>query len=426
MLKAYKYRLYPTKDQREYLDRNFGAVRFIWNALVANFNAYGSDDHVKNLSEILIKQNNPWLKECISYSIQQKRMDFQETSRQFFNKNRKKKLGRMKFKKRGVGRDSFRIPGQAVGYSEAINFETKRIKIPKMTPIKVIIDREFTGQLRSLTISKTKTNEYYVSCLVEEDDVQPLKKTGKEVGIDLGVSSLITTSCGIKFENPKYYRKTQAKLKRAQRHLSRKKKDSNRYKKQKLKVSKIHEKISRQRSWFNHCLSKHLVNNFDTIFVEDLNVKGMVKNRSLSKSIHDASWTSLISMIKYKAEWGGKDFHKIDRFYPSSKICHSCDHKNELKLSHRIWSCYNCGMEHDRDINAAFNILRQGRLELFGEVMENTSEESPDYSRGEIVRPSSFLKANFNEAMSNAIDFIEIYGMHDYLNSLAVRNGQNG
>lgn len=404
MLKAYKYRLLPTKQQAIYLDRNFGAVRFIWNQLVANFNAYHTDAHVTKLSEKQIKEEYKFLDEAIAYALQQKRMDFMETCKQYFNKRRKTRIGRMKFKKRGVCNDSFRIPGQAIGYSKGVDFDTQRVRIPKMGNVKVVIDQRFHGELRSITISKTKTNEYYVSCLVETH-IEHKPATGREVGLDLGLTDLLITSDGVKFQNPKFFRETQAKLAKAQRHLSRKKKGSNRRNKQRLKVAKIYQKITRQRNWYYHNITTHLVNMYDSIFVEDLNVKGMVKNRKLSKAIHDAAWSSLITMLSYKSKWYGRDFHKIDRFYPSSKTCHVCKSATNLFLSGRIWTCANCNTVHDRDVNAAHNILLQGRLELYG-VVEDTSVESPDYSRREDVRPLDLSKADFVEAIS---DFIDLY-----------------
>lgn len=406
MLKAYKYRLLPTKRQASYLDRNFGAVRFVWNQLVANFNAYNTDAHIAKLSEKQIKDEHEFLDEVIAYALQQKRTDFMETCKQYFNKRRKTKIGRMKFKKRGVCNDSFRIPGQAIGYSNGIDFDAQRIKVPKMGKVKVVIDRRFEGELRSITISKTKTNGYYVSCLVETE-IKHKPKTGREVGLDLGLTDLLITSDGVKFQNPKFFRETQAELAKAQRHLSHKKKGSNRRNKQKVKVAKIRQKITRQRNWYYHNVTTHLVNTYDSIFVEALNVKGMVKNRKLSKSIQDVAWSSLVTMLAYKSKWYGRDFHKIDRFYPSSKTCHVCKERTDLSLNDRIWTCLTCHTLHDRDVNAAHNILLQGRLELYG-VVDDESVESPDYSRREDVRPSDLSKADFVEAISDFIDFYKV------------------
>ncbi len=239
-IKSYKYRIYPNKNQVIFLNENFGAVRFIWNQLVANFNNYGTENYIKNLSEKELKETNTWLKDRISYILQQKRMDFFETTKQYFNKSRKKKLGRPRFKKKGVCVDSFRIPGQAIGFQKAFDFEKQTLKISKLAkPLKLKIDRTFSGQIKSITISKNKLNQYFVSVCVEEE-IKLKSKTGKDIGLDLGLLDLVILSNGTKFINPKYFRETQTKLKRAQQHLSRKTKDSTRYIKQKLKVAKSH------------------------------------------------------------------------------------------------------------------------------------------------------------------------------------------
>lgn len=401
MLKAYKYRLYPTKPQQEYLNQNFGAVRFVWNQLVANFNSWEKGVIKPEVTEKTLKDNPEysWLHDSISYALQQKRIDFVETKKQFFNKNRLISLGRMKFKKKEVAKDSFRIPGQKVNYNDCIDFDTSRIKLPKMTPIKLSIDRPFTGNLRSVTVSKNKCNQYFVSVLV--DTTSELKQnTGRSIGIDLGLNHLCTFSNGVKIHNPRIFRKNQAKLKKQQQHLSRKIKGSNRYNKQKLKVAKLHLKIANQRSWFNHNLSTWLVSNYDHVFMEDLNVAGMKK--LFGKSISDASFSSLVNMIEYKCSWYGKVFHKIDRWYPSSKACNCCGNRiSELPLNIREWECISCGSVNDRDLNAARNILDEG----FRTLYNFTSEELSDYKRRERVNLPDSSEVSFSEAFSNFIDF---------------------
>ena len=284
VLKAYKYRLYPNKDQEHFLNQNFGAVRFIWNQLVANFNSWSKDGPNRPMNEKILKNNEEfkWLNSVISYALQQKRMDFEETKKQFFNKKRAIKLGKMKFKKKGIARNSFRIPGQALKFNDCINFETSQIKLPKMKPMKLVIDRKFNGRLKSVTISKNSCNQYFASVLIEEES-ELKQNTDCSIGIDLGLIHFATLSDGTKIENPKWFRESQSKLKQAQQHLSRKIKDSKRYEKQRLKVAKIHLKIANQRKWFHHVLSSWLIDNFDTICMEKLNVKGMVKNHKLAK-----------------------------------------------------------------------------------------------------------------------------------------------
>ena len=263
------------------------------------------------------------------------------------------------------------------------------------------IDRTFNGQVKSITISKNNLNQYFVSVCVEEE-IESKIKTGKDIGLDLGLLDLAILSNGIRFQNPKYFRETQTKLKKAQQRLSRKTKGSSRYQRQKIKVVKIHKKITNQRNWYYHQISNYLMNKFDSIFVEDLNVAGMMKNRKLSKSIQDVSWSSLVNMISYKSRWYGKELLKINRFFPSSKLCSYCGTKNiQLDLGTRSWSCV-CGSVHDRDVNAAKNILQEGLRSYHGVV----SAESVDDDRGEIVRPEDFLagnlKADFDETINSS------------------------
>jgi putative transposase len=337
------------------------------------------------MSEKSLKDNPDFefMNDVISYALQQKRIDFDETKKQYFNKKRKTKLGRMKFKSKHSNRDSFRIPGQALGFSACVDFDLGTIKLPKMSPMKIVIDRKFTGTLKSATISRNPSGQYFVSVLVEEE-IELKRNTGRSIGIDLGLTHLAILSNGTKIENPRWFRESQAKLKRAQQHLSRKTKGSNRREKQRKKVARIYQKITNQRSWFHHNLSSWLVVNFDVICMEDLSVKNMVKNHCLSKSISDAGWSSLISMIAYKSNWYGRTFHQIDRWEPTSKTCGCCGAKAEaMNLSIREWTCDSCMVSHDRDINAAVNILNTGLTDLYS----LTSDELADYRRREEVRP---------------------------------------
>ena len=397
--RAYKYRLYPNKTQRIELDQNFGAVRFLWNTLVANFNAYGTDSYIKNLSEIHIKQDNPWMCDRISYALQQKRRDFFEATKQYFNKKR----GRPNFKKRGVCNDSFRFPAKSIGYLKGFDFENGTIKIPKIGKIKVRYDRTFSGHPLSVTVSKTKSNEYYISVVVEEERPEPLSNTYNDVGIDLGLDHLIVTSEGDKTPNPRYFRETQAKLRKAQKALSRKIKGSKNYEKARLKVSRIHQKVTRQRKWLFHQVVNRLIKNYDSIIIEDLNVQGMMKNRRLSKSIADASWSTFVGILSYKANWYGKEVLKINRFFPSSKKCHCCGFKmKELPLSIREWKCPNCDIVHDRDINAAKNIMNEGLRFHHGVIEDNSGGTARSLNGcGENIRPrcNKSHQGSLNEAI---------------------------
>ena len=400
--RAYKYRLYPTDEQAEFLNQNFGCVRFVWNQLVANFNSWSPEFTPPKLNEKILKDNPefPWLKEAISFALQQKRIDFDQTKSQFFNKQRKTKLGRMQFKKRGVSRDSFRIPGSVLPSSIDDMCATGLIQLPKMAPIKVIIDRPFSGELRSVTVSKNKANQYFVSVLVLEE-VELKQNTGRSVGIDLGLKDLAILSNGMRIANPRFLRKSQSKLNKANRCLSRKVKGSGRYLKQKQKLARIHLKVANQRAFVHHNLSTWLTDQFDTIVMENLAVKNMVKNRKLAKSISDASWSNLVSMIAYKATWYGRTFHQIDRFAPSTKTCSCCGHKlDTIGLDVREWTCPGCGTTHDRDLNAAQNILDIGLREVY----DLSSDELAEYKRRELVRPSAAMPKA--DSMKRLVSFI--------------------
>ena len=383
--RAYKYRIYPTKQQAAYLNEVFGCVRFVWNQLVANFNSWASDGPNRPMNEKSLKDTPEysWLAKTISYALQQRRMDFDEAKSQYFNKGRKKKPGRMKFKKKGIARDSFRIPVASMGGQKSIDLDNGRIKLPKMTSMKLIVDRKFMGTAKSVTVSKNKIGQFFVSVLVEED-VKVKTSVGRSIGIDLGLSCLATLSNGVQVKNPRLFRKSQAKLRKEQKHLSRKKKGSNRYERQRRKVAKIHQQIKNQRSWAIHNLTTAIINAFDTIIVEDLNLAGMKK--LFGKSISDAAFGEILRQLEYKSNWYGRTFHKVDRWYPSSKTCNCCGYKMDtMTLDIREWDCPDCGTHHDRDLNAAKNILDQGLKELY----QLTSDELADYRRGEEVRHAS-------------------------------------
>lgn len=380
-LKSYKYRIYPSKDQEILLSKTFGCCRFVWNKLVENFNNSSkemiSDKTLKDTPEF------DFLNEVSASTLQQKTRDFLEFKKQFFNKKRKVKLERPQFKKKS-NRQSFRLPNQKFKLDQ----EKSLIRLEKIGWIKVSIDRLIPedADFRSITVSKTPTGKYFVSILVKQK-LNPIPSTGKVVGIDLGLKDLFILSNGQVINNPKWFRDNQSKLKKAQKHLSRKIKGSTRYNKQRIKVAKVHEFIANSRNYFLHNMTTSLVKTFDLIVVEDLNVSGMLKNHKLAKSISDASWASFVSMLDYKCNWYGKMLVRINRFFSSSKTCSSCGHKvDKMSLSVREWTCSVCGTQHDRDFNAALNILKEGWRQLKSE--ELSSAEYVDYGRGAELRLS--------------------------------------
>jgi len=356
MLKSYKYRLIPNNTQKILLGKTFGCVRFAWNKNVDTFNSYDkkSNPNPIFLTSTEIRNEYEWMKEVSASAIQQKEIDFKQFKKQKFSSKRKKKIGNPSFKSKH-DKQSFRLPNQK------FSIENNRIRLEKIGRVKFVIDRELPlGKLMSITISKDMVGAYYASILIETD-IKQLEKTGKEVGIDVGIKEFLTSSDGKVVSNPKYFRESQSKLKKAQQRLSKKKKGSNRRSKAKLKVAKIHKKVSNQRNYFLHNVSTQLVKDYDTIVIEDLNVVGMVSNRKLSKSISDASWSKFYSMLDYKCTWYGKKLIKINRFEPTSKKCSSCGWiKKDLTLKDRIFNCEVCDLSIDRDLNASLNILSVG------------------------------------------------------------------
>ena len=295
------------------------------------------------------------MKEVSASALQQKEMDFKDFKNQLFNKKRKTKLGFPKFKKKS-NKQSYRLPNQK------FKIIGNRIQLEKIGRVKFVQDREFPSEFKfmSITISKNPSGQYFGSILIEHE-IRHKPKTFKECGIDVGLKTFSTQSDGTVVDNPRFFSKNQAKLKRIQQHFSRKKKGSNRREKCRLKIARLHNKIANQRSWFLHNYSTTLVNNYDRIFIEDLNVSGMLKNHKLAKSISDVSWSEFFRMLEYKCNWYGKELHKVNRFYASSKTC-SCGVKNEnLKLSDRVWTCSSCGSTNNRDELASQNILKEGR-----------------------------------------------------------------
>ena len=367
ILRAYKYELKPDADQRQYLAKSFGCARYVWNENVANLHLYlnRKDGYEKNLTySKLVAEGAEFLREVSCVILQFKEIDFKTYKKQFFNKNRKVKLGKPNYKSR-KGRQSIRFTAGII--STKSDIDNGLIGLPKYKKLfKFENSRKFTGELRSVTVSLEPSGKYYISFLVKEQYEQ-LPSTSKAVGIDVGIKDLLVLSSGIKFDNPKYQlEKANRALKNAQKQLSRKSKGSKNREKARLRAAKCYSKITRIRNNYYHNISKYLVSNFDEIYMEDLAVQNMLKNRRLSRAIHEASWSTLIGMIKYKSEWNDRDFHQISRWFPSSKTCSNCGHKlSELDLGTRSWICPDCGTHHDRDLNAAQNILKQGQIDLY-------------------------------------------------------------
>ena len=363
VIRAFKYRIYPNKEQKVLLEKHFGCVRFVWNwALGKKMEAYQKDK--TNLSRYELqaelpkmkKGEQPWLAEVGSLSIQSKLEDLDKAYTSFF----KKKVAYPKFKcKRND--QKFRIP-----QNTKVDFEKGKVIIPKfLGGIKCIFDRQFEGDISSSYVSRTTTGKYFISILVEDGKELPTKPKITEkstIGIDLGLKHFATLSDGTKVENPKPLKRFLKKLKKQQRQLSKKTKGSNNRNKQRVKLAKTHEKITNCRKDFHHKLSHTLThdNQVKTICMETLSTKDMMENSYMARQIADVGWNSFTNILKYKCDWYGKNFVQIGRFEPSSKLC-SCGYINQtLTLKDREWTCPSCNITHDRDILAANNIKKLG------------------------------------------------------------------
>ena len=379
-LKAFKYRIYPTEAQKEFIHKHFGCARWIYNyALNKKINAYKEEK--KTLSHYEIKKelpalkadaNTAWLKEVDSHTLVSSLMNLDSAYKNFF----KGRTGFPKFKSKHDGHQSYQS-----FQSVKVNFDSQELTLPKFdSRIKIIIHRKFEGKIKTTTISKTPTGKYFASILAETNEIIPDKVPiieSQKVGIDLGLKTFAVISDGTKIENPKHLKSALRRLKLRQRALSRKQKGSNSRAKAKLQVALTHEKVANKRNDFLHKASAMIVNKYDTIGLEDLNVNGMVKNSKLSQAISDASWGKFVELVKYKAEWSGKNVGQNDRFAPSSKLC-TCGVKNkDLKLSDRVWTCESCGVTHDRDLLAANNIKKMAIY-----PQNKIREEIPKFTRG--------------------------------------------
>ena len=353
--KAFRYRLYPNKEQQAELAVQFGHARFVYNWALATRNAHYREHGTglgyyplkRMMTELKRSPDYEWLKEADSQVLQAKVEDLNRAFVNFFEDRARFP----RFKKRH-GRQSIRYP-------QRFKFDGDRIYLPKVGWVKIVLHRPLEGKPKSLTVSKTKSGEYYASVLCETE--VPVLPNGKPpVGVDLGLKDFAVLSTGEKIEHPKYLRKAERRLKKLQRRLSRKKKGSANRDKARLLVARQHEHVARQRSDFLHKLSYRLATQHGVVCLEDLNISGMLANHKLAKSIADSGWGMFGHFCEYKAEWYGSRVVRADRFYPSSKTCSICGCINhDLTLSDRFWTCGNCGAHHDRDENAAVNLLHE-------------------------------------------------------------------
>lgn len=367
MLKAYKYCLLPTEEQKQTLASWFGSCRFVYNlGLETKISAWAAAkktltafDLNKQLTELRKTEQGRWLAQAPQQSLESALANMCKAYTRFFNGG-----GFPKFKKRSSR--------QSIQFRQRSKIIGNKIFLTKIGGIDFIQHRPIAeGEIRTVTVSKTTANKYFVSVLIETGYNYPIKnnkENGSTIGIDVGLKTFAVLSDGRKFENPKYLHKQLQRLKKEQRTLVRRynkgvktENQSNGWHKQRLIIAKLYSKIANQRKDFLHKASTEIVKNHDNIWIEDLNIKGMMKNGKLAKSVSDAGWSEFSRMLIYKADWYGKNLNYIDRFFPSSKTCSTCGNIfKELKLSDRQWDCEKCGTHHDRDENAANNIKNFG------------------------------------------------------------------
>lgn len=385
---TYKYRIYPTEQQKEIFAKHFGCCRFVYNYFLNKEKEYYLNnkedieakrikghntnfDNQKILTQMKKQEEFSWLKDVSLHSLQLSLKNLESAYSNFF----KKRANFPKFKKKSHAQ-SYNIDNLT------LYIKGDRVFIPKVRGgVKIMEHRPLEGKILNGTIFKTADGKYFILIAVEKE-IKKLDENSNKIGLDLGIKDFAVISDGSKISNPHFKKKEVKKLKKLQRALSRKKKGSRRREKCRIKLARLNASINNKKNDFLHKLSSKLINENQVICLEDLNVKGMVKNHCLAESISECSWYEFVRQLKYKGKWYGRTVVKIDRFFPSSKTCSNCGFiKESLNLSERKWTCPKCGINHDRDLNAAKNILKQG--------LNSLSFGTNEYNRGDEVNLKS-------------------------------------